>query len=57
MASFINKFLNVPSAEEDDITELVQKTWNTYDTDRAGYLEKPETLKFLDNLLAQKGLP
>jgi Ca2+-binding EF-hand superfamily protein len=49
---FIKKFLNIPSSDEDDIVDLVQKTWYKYDTDRSGYLEKRETLKFLDNLLA-----
>ena len=36
---------------------MVMKIFNKFDTDRSGYLEKRETLKLLDEILGQKGMP
>jgi Ca2+-binding EF-hand superfamily protein len=49
---FVKKFLNIPGAtEEDDISNLIQKAWYKYDVDRSGYLDKRETLRFLNDIL------
>jgi len=61
VARFVKKFLqgNKPKNvhEDDIIADMIMKTWNKYDHDRNGFLDKRETLKFLDNFLAQRGQP
>lgn len=48
--------MNIPGAtEEDEISNLIQKAWYNYDVDRSGYLDKRETLRFLNDLLMNQG--
>ena len=62
VSAFVKKFLrgNMPLLQQNEdrvIAELVQKAWYKYDRDRSGFLDKRETLRFLDDFLAQRGLP
>lgn len=41
--------------ETDQITDLVNKIWNQYDTDRSGFLDKQETLNLLDDVVSAQG--
>jgi len=44
--------MNTPEIQQnDEIADLVQKAWYKYDVDRNGYLDKRETLKFLNDIL------
>lgn len=36
---------------------MVDQVWYDYDVDRSGYLNKRETLRFLNDILAQQGKP
>ena len=38
-----------------DIAKMVQQVWFEYDVDRSGFLDKRETLRFLNDILAQEG--
>lgn len=42
---------------DDMIHEMVQNIFNKYDNNRSGYLEKRETLRLIDDILAEKGQP
>ena len=55
MARFIKLFLK----DDTDIMidDIVKKLFLKFDTDRSGFLEKRETLKLLDEILAQRGQP
>lgn len=59
MAKFIMSFYK-PAALENDtgmIHEMVQNIFAKYDINRSGYLEKRETLRLVDDILAEKGQP
>lgn len=40
---------------QDEVVKTVNKIWHRYDSDRSGYLDKRETLRFLNDFLADKG--
>ena len=52
MAQFVRLFL-----ESDDIVDIVNRIWYKYDTDRSGKLNRRETLRFLNDFLADQGKP
>ena len=39
------------------ITDTVDTIWRHYDKDKSGYLNRRETLKFLNDFLADQGKP
>ena len=55
MARFVKLFLK----EDKDrmIEDVVKNLFLKFDVDRSGFLEKRETLKLLDEILGQKGMP
>jgi hypothetical protein len=54
MSSFVKEFLDLPSGF-DDIIVTINEIWYKYDVDRSGSLNRKETLRFINNFLAQKG--
>ena len=42
---------------EDPLTQKINMIWYNFDTDRSGALNKNETLRFLNHILAQEGKP
>jgi len=60
MAKFVSNFLQPVVSKINDenlINDMVQKIFMKYDVNRSGYLEKRETLRLVDDLLAAKGQP
>lgn len=61
MVRFINKFLNSDvrdtTREQDVISTMVMKIFAKFDSDRSGFLEKMETYKLLNEILANQGKP
>lgn len=57
MTQFVKQFLedDIVDARQPDIGKIVQQVWFQYDVDRSGYLDKRETLRFLNDILAQHG--
>jgi Ca2+-binding EF-hand superfamily protein len=59
MASFFRKFLKNPQPliqpQQDEVVNTVNRIWFRYDSDRSGYLDKRETLRFLNDFLADRG--
>lgn len=57
MTQFVKQFLedDVVDTRQPDIGKIVQQVWFQYDVDRSGYLDKRETLRFLNDILAQQG--
>ena len=53
MANFVRLF----KPEEDDVIQIVNNIWYKYDVDRSGALNRKETLRFVDDILAQRGQP
>jgi Ca2+-binding EF-hand superfamily protein len=39
------------------VVAIVNRIWQKYDKDRSGALNKKETLRFVDDFLAQRGQP
>ena len=54
---FVRRFLGVGAPVTDPIETLVYKIFAKYDKDRNGYLDKPEVLKMLDEILINQGRP
>ena len=54
MAKFIRLYLE---PEPDSIADIVNQIWYKYDKDRSGKLNRRETLKFLNDFLAEQGRP
>ena len=48
--NFVDRFINQPQ-RIDSIEQMVHKIFAKHDKDRSGYLEKPEVLKLLDEIL------
>lgn len=59
MARFFKMFTDIPSSQhgQDDVVETVNNIWLRYDTDRSGTLDRRETLRFVNDFLAQRGQP
>jgi Ca2+-binding EF-hand superfamily protein len=58
MARFTRKFLkNQEVIPLGQISSTVDKIWVKYDLDRSGFLNRRETLKFLNDFLVTKGQP
>jgi Ca2+-binding EF-hand superfamily protein len=56
--NFVKRFLGGPVVTKlDPIEQLVLKIFSKYDKDRSGYLDKPEVLKMLDEILINQGRP
>lgn len=55
MAKFVRLFLK--DDQDRMIEDVVKNLFLKFDTNRSGFLEKRETLKLLDEILAQKGQP
>lgn len=56
MARFMANFYKPVTQNDNDlIQDLVQDIFIKYDTNRSGYLEKRETLRLVDDVLAMKG--
>ena len=47
----------VSIVDVDEVEQIVHKLFAKYDKDRSGYLDKPEVLKLLDDILEHKGRP
>lgn len=57
MSKFIANFYK-PLADNDAVIhEMVQTIFTKYDINRSGYLEKRETLRLVDDILASRGQP
>ena len=54
MAGFVKSFVDLP-AVYDDVIVIINDIWFDYDTDRSGYLNRKETLKFVNAFLGKKG--
>jgi Ca2+-binding EF-hand superfamily protein len=54
ISRFVRKFLGYPATEKDLVADNVNKIWYQYDIDRSGYLNRMETLRFLNDYLASK---
>ena len=55
MTRFVVKFLHIPNEPliiNDEIADIVNRIWYNYDRDRSGKLNRRETLKFLNDFLA-----
>lgn len=57
MFKFVTQFLNMPITKEQAIADTVNNIWREYDKDLSGYLNRRETLKFLNDILADQGKP
>lgn len=53
-ARFVRKFFGIDMTESDRLAEIVNKIWFKYDFDRSGYLNRMESLKFLNDFLSSK---
>lgn len=54
---FVEKFLLVPTVKFVDIISLVNSIWYKFDTDRSGALNRKETVRFLNQFMADQKLP
>lgn len=59
MARFFKKFTSIPTniQGQDDIINTINEIWIKYDTNRNGTLDRRETLRFVNDFLAQRGQP
>ena len=59
MTRFVINFLHIPVEviKNDTIADVVNSIWYRYDKDRSGKLNRRETLKFLNEFLAEQGRP
>ena len=57
MAQFVKLFWTPSLNENDMIVKIVNDIWYDFDTDRSGKLNRRETLRFLNQFLAQRGQP
>ena len=57
MTEFVKNFLSQPITAQENIDMMVVKIFDKFDSNGNGYLEKKECLRFLNDILANKGQP
>jgi len=55
MTEFVKNFLSQPITAQENIDMMVVKIFDKFDSNGNGYLEKKECLRFLNDILANKG--